>query len=166
MKLKSLLCGLALSAACAFAAAPESDVEHEVAAAVQSSDVTIVHLWAPWCPNCKAELGDTGWKAFLHTNPDVNVIFVTVWAGDKGDGRAMLEKAGLTDEPNFKLLLHPNTSRKKDEKMTEFLGLPVTWIPTTWVFRGGTMRYALNYGELRFPILQQLVRDAADKWDR
>jgi hypothetical protein len=49
--------------------------------------------------------------------------------------------------------------------MTEFLGLPVTWIPSTWVFRAGTLCYALNYGELRFPMLQQLVRDAADKWE-
>jgi len=145
--------------------AQESDVERAVSEAVQSPDVTIVHLWAPWCPNCKAELTETGWKAFLHTNPDVNVVFVTVWAGDKGDGKPLLEKAGLLDEPNFRLLLHPNTSRKKGEKMTEFLGLPVSWIPTTWVFRGGTMRYALNYGELRFPILQQLVRDAQDKWE-
>jgi thiol-disulfide isomerase/thioredoxin len=162
-----LLAGLLALCLCVCAtAAQELDVEGQVRQAVQSEDVTIVHLWAPWCPNCKAELTETGWKAFAHTNPEVNIIFVTVWAGDKGDGHEMLEKAGLTEEPNFKLLLHPNTSRKKADKMTEFLGLPVTWIPTTWVFRGGTLRYALNYGELRFPILQQLVRDAADKWER
>ena len=48
--------------------------------------------------------------------------------------------------------------------MTQFLGLPITWLPTTWIFREGQLRYAMNYGELRFPILQQLIRDTADKW--
>jgi len=163
--MKRILTLIALTLCWPLLAAPETDVERAVSEAVQSPDVTIVHLWAPWCPNCKAELTETGWKAFLHTNPDVNVVFVTVWAGDKGDGKPLLEKAGLLDEPNFRLLLHPNTSRKKDQKLTDFLGLPVSWIPTTWIFRGGTMRYALNYGELRFPILQQLVRDAQDKWE-
>jgi hypothetical protein len=40
----------------------------------------------------------------------------------------------------------------------------VSWIPTTWVFRDGTLRFALNYGELRFAMLDQLVKDASDKW--
>jgi hypothetical protein len=61
--------------------------------------------------------------------------------------------------------MHPNTSRKKDERMTQFLGEPVTWIPSTWVYRDGTLRYALNYGELRFPMLQQLVQDTSDAWE-
>jgi len=143
-----------------------NSVEQDVLAATKSSQVTVVHLWAPWCPNCKAELQEHGWSNFVAANPDVQVIFVTVWAGDKGDGRAMLEQYGLGSQSNFRLLVHPNASRKKDDKMKEFLGLPVSWIPTTWVYRAGTLRYALNYGELRFSILQQLVRDAADKWDR
>lgn len=140
-------------------------VEQHVLAAVKSPEVTIVHLWAPWCPNCKAELTRGGWKGFLEANPDVKVIFVTVWSGDKGDGRPVLEQNGVGSQPNFTLLLHPNPSRKKADQMTEFLGLPVTWIPSTWVFRNGTLRYALNYGELRFPMLQQMVRDAEDKWE-
>jgi thiol-disulfide isomerase/thioredoxin len=141
-------------------------VEQQVLEAAKSSQVTVVHLWAPWCPNCKAELAEHGWSNFLNANPDVRVIFVTVWAGDKGDGRLVLEQYGIGAQENFRLLVHPNSSRKKEDKMTEFLGLPVTWIPTTWVFRDGTLRYALNYGELRFPMLQQMVRDAGDKWDR
>lgn len=164
MKRLFLLMFAAAALVAARAADPSSlPVEQQVLEAVKAPGVTVVHLWAPWCPNCKAEL--SGWSGFLATNPQVNVIFVTVWAGDKGDGRALLEQSGLGAQPNFKLLLHPNTSRKKADKMTEFLGLPVTWIPSTWVFRDGTLRYALNYGELRFPMLQQLVRDAEDKWE-
>ena len=52
------------------------------------------------------------------------------------------------------------------EKMETFLGLPVTWTPTTWIFRNGRLRYAFNYGELRFLLVQQLLRDTTDKWDR
>jgi thiol-disulfide isomerase/thioredoxin len=146
-------------------AAETLPVEQQVLDAVKSPQVTVVHLWAPWCPNCKAELADHGWSNFLEANAEVRVIFVTVWAGDKGDGRSMLAQYGVGGQENFQLLVHPNASRKKEDKMTEFLGLPVTWIPTTWVFRDGTLRYAVNYGELRFSMLQQMVRDAGDKWD-
>ena len=140
-------------------------VEAEVLAAIKSPQVTIVHLWAPWCPNCKAELSSHGWSSFLAANPDTKVIFVTVWRGSGDDGRTLLEKYGVGGQSNFRLLVHPNGSRSQGERMTEFLGLPVTWIPSTWVFRNGTLRYALNYGELRFPMLQQLVHDAEDKWE-
>jgi hypothetical protein len=44
--------------------------------------------------------------------------------------------------------------------------MPVSWIPTTWVYRDGRLRYALNYGELRFPVLGQLIKDSTEKWDR
>jgi hypothetical protein len=50
--------------------------------------------------------------------------------------------------------------------MTTFLGQPMGWIPATWIYRDGKVRYALNYGEIRFPILQQLVDDAQPKWDK
>ena len=141
-------------------------VEQQVAEAVKSSRVTVVHLWAPWCPNCSAELAKSGWSSFIGLNPDVDFIFVTVWGGDSGDGRALLEKNGVGTQPNFQLLVHPNVSRKKADKMTEFMGLPVSWIPSTWVFRDGQLRHALNYGELHFPMLQQLIRDSSDKWER
>lgn len=157
--------GLLLLGFTGFARADVSEVETRVAAAVKSSQVTIVHLWAPWCPNCKAELSSQGWNRFLAANPDVQVIFVTVWRGTSDDGRSLLQKYGVGGQRNFELLVHPNASRKHDDRMTAFLGMPVTWIPSTWVFRDGTLRYALNYGELHFPVLQQLVRDTSDKWE-
>lgn len=140
-------------------------MEREVAAAVKSSQVTVVHLWAPWCANGKTELANAGWSTFIGLNSDVHFIFVTVWGGEDGDGRALLEKNGVGAQKNFELLVHPNTSTKAADKMTEFLGQKITWIPTTWVFRDGQLLYALNYGEVRFPLLQQLVRDASDKWE-
>jgi len=137
-------------------------VERQVAEAVKSPQVTVVHFWAPWCSNCKNELARDGWSTFIGSNPEVKFIFVTVWHNE--DGRALLEKNGVGAQGNFQLLLHPNAARQGDGRMTAFMGMPVSWIPTTWIFKDGQLRYAMNYGELHFPMLQQLIRDSADKW--
>lgn len=142
---------------------PVSAIEQQVADATGSSRVTVVHFWAPWCPNCKSELANGGWSGFIAGHPDVNFVFVTIW--NPSDGRDLLEKNGVGAEKNFQLLLHPNGSRKKGEKVTELMGIPISWIPTTWVFRDGKLRYAMNYGELHFPMLQQLIQDSSDRWE-
>ncbi len=162
MKLLLLCAGLALAAIARAAAAPMLPIEQKVAEAIKSPRVTIVHFWAPWCPNCKAELAQGGWSGFIAGHPDVDFIFVTAW--NPADGREVLAKYGVGAEKNVTLLLHPNGSRKRADKMTTFMDLPVSWIPTTWVFKSGRLCYALNYGELRFPALGQLVADASDKW--
>ncbi len=138
-------------------------IEKQVADAAAGHTVTVVHFWAPWCPNCLHELDRNAWHNFIAVNPDVNVIFVTVWSRE--DGADTLEKNHVGHEPNFKLLPHPNTERGKDERVNRFLGEPIEWVPTTWVMRDGELRFALNYGEVRFPLLQQLVRDASGKWE-
>jgi thiol-disulfide isomerase/thioredoxin len=157
------LIGGALACAGVLAADPGPSVEQRVAAAVQSKDVTVVHFWAPWCPNCKAELAGGGWSSFIAANPKVHVVFVTIWHGE--DGRELLLRNGVGGQPNFELLLHPNPSRERGQKVEQMLGIPISWIPSTWVFRDGKLRYAMNYGELRFPMLQQLVRDSSDAWE-
>jgi thiol-disulfide isomerase/thioredoxin len=143
-------------------AAESPSVEQQVAEAIKAPNVTVVHFWAPWCANCKSELSKGGWSTFIDTNAEVNFIFVTAWHDEIG--REVLEKNGVGAQANFKLFLHPNPSRKDEDKMSRFLGLPVTWLPTTWIFRDGKLRYAFNYGELRFPIVQQLIRDTNDLW--
>ena len=163
MKTFAVLLAFAISSLALRGAEP-SAIEQQVAERVQSSKVTLVHFWAPWCSNCKAELANKGWSTFIARNPDVNVVFITIWHGEQGDGRAVLEQNGVGPQKNFQLLVHPNASRRNEERVNSFLGLPVTWIPTTWVFREGTLRYALNYGELRFPMLQQMVEDARGNW--
>jgi len=136
--------------------------EQQLSALTKSDQVTVVHLWAPWCSNCKSELSNHGWSDFIAAHPKVNFVFVTVW--NPTDGHEVLAKNGVGAEPNFQLLLHPNGQRHGDP-MHELLGLPVSWIPTTWVYKGGELRYALNYGELRFPMLAQLITDSSDSWD-
>ena len=138
-------------------------LEAEVGAIVASPQVTVVHFWAPWCPNCRAELGPEGWAKFVAANADVRVVFVNFWHRGQ-DGAPALAKAGLGAQANFLALTHPNAASKGDERVKTFLGLPVTWLPTTWVFRDGKLRYALNYGEVRFDVLQQFVNDSRDAW--
>lgn len=140
------------------------DVEEQVAAVTAGPQVTVVHFWAPWCPNSRAELTPDGWATFVASNLDVKFVFVTMWSAD--DGKALLAESGVEDRGNLLLLHHPQASRKAGERAEVFMDLPVTWLPTTWVWRGGKLCYAFNYGEVRFPMLQQAVRDAAEKWER
>jgi thiol-disulfide isomerase/thioredoxin len=158
MKIAAVL--LLAFAAVAVRAAELLPIEKQVVAAVESEQVTVVHFWAPWCSTCRSELASNGWSNFLKDNPKVKTIFVTVWQGPDGDGRPILAKHGVGPQKNFALLVHPNSSIFNDEKMRTFMGQPVHSIPATWIYRGGKMLYALNYGEMRFAVLQQLVHDA------
>ena len=142
-----------------FAASP---AEQQVAEAVKAQNVSVVHLWAPWCSNCKAELKSGGWTKIVKENPETRFYFVSVWnSGD--DGRGVLKQHELGDQPNVTILADPGP-RRGPEKLTRFLDLPVSWIPTTWVYKGGDLRYALNYGEVRFDVLQQMLADSTNEW--
>jgi hypothetical protein len=140
------------------------NIEEQVAAITAGPQVTVVHFWAPWCPNSRAELKDDGWSTFVASNLDVKFVFVTMWSAE--DGATLLKEMGVTDRGNLTVLHHPQHSRKAGERAEVFMELPVTWLPTTWVFRAGKLRYAFNYGEVRWPMLQQAVRDAAETWER
>ena len=138
-----------------------SPAEQQVAATVKDDHVTIVHLWAPWCGNCQAELKSGGWLQMVQQNPEVKFLFVSVWnSGD--DGKAMLEKFGLTNQPNVAILADPGP--RTGNKIRQFNGLPLSWIPTTWIYKGGELRYALNYGEIRFDLLKQMLADSVHEW--
>ena len=148
------------------ATAPVTDpLEMQLTELVAGPQVTVVHFWAPWCPNCRAEMSPaTGWAKFLAANPDVKVVFLNIW--HKGqDPAPRLAAAGLGTQPNLLLLTHPNPSRLAADRLNSLLGLPITWVPTTWVFREGKLRVAFNYGEIRFPVLQQMVDDARNEWE-
>jgi thiol-disulfide isomerase/thioredoxin len=140
----------------------ESAADQQVRDAVKAPDLTVVHLWAPWCSNCQAELKNGGWLKIAKENPKTKFIFVSVW-NNGNDGRSMLERFGLTDQPNVTIAADPGP-RSGDGKIKEFAGLPLSWIPTTWVYKGGDLRYALNYGEMRFPVLQQFLEDSESEW--
>ena len=163
IRLAASLVGLALGAVLRAADGAAAE-EARVAEAVKSPGITVVHFWATWCPNCASELS-TGWPKLIAKNSSVNFVFVKAW--DEKPGAPVLAKYGLGPQKNFLALDHPNPARKDGEKLEQFLGFPMMWIPTTWVFRNGRQRYAINYGEVRFPMLQQMIDDApAGKWDK
>jgi thiol-disulfide isomerase/thioredoxin len=138
-----------------------SPTEQQVTESIKAPTLTVVHLWAPWCGNCKSELKSGGWTKTVKDNPTVKFYFVSVWnSGD--DGRALLASYSLTNEPNVTILADPGP--RGADRIRQFAGLPVSWIPTTWIFKGGDLRYALDYGEMRFPILQQLISDSNSEW--
>lgn len=138
-----------------------SPAEQQVTEAIKAPALTVVHLWAPWCGNCKSELKSGGWTKTVKDNPTVKFYFVSVWnSGD--DGRGLLASYGLANGPNVTILADPGP--RGAGRIRQFEGLPVSWIPTTWIFKGGDLRYALNYGEMRFPILQQLISDSNSEW--
>lgn len=147
------------SATIVFAASP---AEQQIVEAIKAPALGVVHLWAPWCSNCQAELKSGGWQKTIKENPQIRFFFVSIWnSGD--DGRAMLAKHDISDQPNVTIVADPGPRRGAD-KITRFLDLPVTWIPATWIFKGGDLRYALNYGEVRFDVLQQFFADSNSEW--
>ena len=140
----------------------ESPAEQAVLAAIKSPDLTVVHLWAPWCSNCQAELKNGGWTKVVKENPNVKFYFVSVW-NDGQDGRSMLKKFNIADQSNVTILADPGP-RRGENKIKQFAGLQLSWIPTTWIYKDGDLRYALNYGEVRFPVLRQFLEDSQSEW--
>jgi thiol-disulfide isomerase/thioredoxin len=138
------------------------NAEQKVTEAIKSPDLSVVHLWAPWCSNCQAELKSGGWLKMVKANPQVKFYFVSIW-NDGGDGKAMLERFQIASQPNVTVLADPGP-RRGDNKIKQFAGMPVSWIPTTWVYKEGDLRYALNYGEVRFDVLQQFLEDSKNEW--
>jgi thiol-disulfide isomerase/thioredoxin len=154
---------LLAASVCAFLAAIScaSPAEDQVREAIKSPTLTVVHLWAPWCSNCQAEFKSGGWLETVKENPTTKFVFVSVWNNGE-DGRAMLEKYELAQQPNVTVATDPGP--RTGDKIKQFAGLPLSWIPTTWIYKGGDLRYALNYGEVRFPVLQQFLADSQSEW--
>src|SRR6202171_3494327 len=98
----------------------ESPAEQRVIEAIQSPDLSVVHLWAPWCSNCQAELKSGGWLKMVKDNPQVKFYFVSVWNGGE-DGRAMLTKFQIADKPNVTIVA--DHGARGSNHITQFTGL-------------------------------------------
>ena len=154
------------SGAPATADAPEADrtaTEAAVAATIQGEGVHVVHFWAPWCGNSRAEF-ESGWYEVVEANPDVSFSFVTIW-NDGRDGAETLRRYGIPERAAVYAQPDRGPSADRSLRRTTFLGLPLSWTPTTWVFnRGGKLAYAFNYGEVTPEQLTQAIEDARDAW--
>ena len=140
-------------------------IEQQLAEATKSAKVTVVHFWAPWCPNCKAELANGGWSGFIAANPDVNFVFVTIW--NKADGHEVLEKNGVGGREELPAPPPPQRLAQAGARWCPQLLGPARSHGSRrpGSSRTAKLRYAMNYGELHFPVLQQLIKDSSDPWD-
>ncbi len=126
----------------------------------------VIHFWAPWCGNSRRELA--AWPAFLESHPDVPVVFVTVWNGGQS-GADMLAEHGLTvgDGGSVDEIVQRGDGSHEDSdgRRRHFLGLPLTWIPSTWIFhKRGQLAFAMNYGEADADTLGTLVDATQSMW--
>ena len=137
------------------------NAEAAVRATIARDGVHVVHFWAPWCDNSTAELG-AGWYEVVERHPDVSFTFVTLW-NDGAVGEETLARYAIP--ARVARLVVPGVQPPKGERQTTFLGLPVTWIPATWVFnRNGQLATAFNYGEATPEQLDAAIDGAGNAW--
>jgi hypothetical protein len=137
--------------------------EQAVRAQVLQDGIHVVHFWAPWCDNSVSEL-QKGWYEVIEGNDDVTFTFVTIW-NDGETGRETLDRYAIPATVPVLTQEDFGPSENKPTRRRRFLGLPVTWIPTTWVFhKNGELAYAFNYGELEMDQLQQALDGARSSW--
>jgi hypothetical protein len=137
--------------------------EQAVRETVLQDGIHVVHFWAPWCDNSRAEL-QQGWYEVIEHNEDVTFTFVTIWS-DGETGRDVLDRYAIPETVPVLTQEDFGPSENKPTRRRRFLGLPVTWIPTTWVFHeNGELAYAFNYGELTMDQLQQALDGARSPW--
>ena len=147
--------------------ADRTEVEDAVQATISRPGVHVVHLWAPWCGNSRAEL-EAGLYEVVEDHPEVTFSFVSIW-NDARDGAAMLARYGITpsDDGRVTVRAQPDRGPSADraQRRRSFLDLPLTWTPTTWVFnREGQLAYAFNYGEVSPEMLALAIAHATDDW--
>ena len=138
-----------------------SPAEQAVQATIARDGVHVVHFWAPWCDNSTAELA-AGWYEVVEAHPDVTFTFVTLW-NDGETGEETLTRYAIPERVERLVVDGPRPLSA--DRRTTFLGLPVSWIPTTWVFnRNGLIATAFNYGEATPQQLNDAIEGAASDW--
>ncbi len=147
----------------ALAPADLTEAERAVLDRLGGGGLHVVHFWAPWCGNSIAELRD-GWYQLVEGHPDVGFTFVTIW-NDGESAREEMVRYGLSERVAEVVQPDLGPSDDKENRRRRFLGLPVTWIPTTWVVReNGELAYAFNYGEMGMDELARAVGAARADW--
>lgn len=147
----------------ALTARAPTGAEKKVRDMIQADGVHVVHFWAPWCPNARNELAD-GWGNLVRNNPEVNFVFITIW-NDGESGTSVLNKYDVPDRVSTLTLPDTGPSDNEELRRRQFLGLPVTWSPSTWIFhQNGELAFAMNYGEMKMTTIQQLIDNTRADW--
>ena len=142
---------------------PTTDAEAFVQDRIETDGLHVVHFWAPWCSNSKNELKN-GWADLVANNPNVTFTFVTVWNDDE-TGTAVLNEHDLPDRVATVVQPDLGPSDNEANRRQSFLSLPVTWIPSTWIFHNnGELAFAMNYGEMEMDTVQSLLDATSAEW--
>ncbi|MDT0632769.1 TlpA family protein disulfide reductase [Rubrivirga litoralis] len=137
--------------------------EEVVQRTIERDGVHVVHFWAPWCGNSQTEF-ETGWYEVIEEHPDVTFTFVTIW-NDGRDGADELRRYGIPDSATILAQPDRGPSANPDARRRTFLGLPLSWTPSTWIFnRGGQLATAFNYGEVSADMLEDAIEHAQADW--
>lgn len=144
-------------------AATPTEAEARVQEMLKTDGVHVVHFWAPWCPNATNEL-KSGWAELVRQNPEVHFVFVSIW-NDGEDGASVLDRYDVPPSVDVMALPDPGPSDDKSQRRRQFLGLPVTWSPSTWIFhQNGELAFAMNYGEMPMSTVQELIDVTRTDW--
>lgn len=137
--------------------------ETRVREIIAQDGVHVVHFWAPWCDNSTNELA-AGWYEVVERHPDVSFTFVTVW-NDGESGAATLRRYAIPERVLELTQPDEGESAIRENRRRQFLGLPVTWIPSTWVFhKNGELAFAFNYGEMEMAQLEAAIAAVQRTW--
>ena len=137
--------------------------EQRVQDIISRDGVHVVHFWSPWCHNSMAELRK-GWPALVGDNPAVTFTFVTIW-NNGASGREALDRHAIPERVVEIPQPDRGPSHDRSLRRRSFLGHPLSWTPSTWIFRGGgTLAFALNYGEMEMETLQHLIDATQQNW--
>ena len=154
-------CAQTTSPTPAVASSSLSTAEAAVRAQIAQDGVHVVHFGAPWCDNSLNELR-AGWYEVVDAHPEVSFTFVTIW-NDGEIGEDALTRFAIPARVTRLAVDGPRPLRE-DRRMT-FLDLPVSWIPTTWVFnRNGLLATAFNHGEATPAQLNEAIEAAGRIW--
>lgn len=149
----------------AVSVAPTTDAEAFVQERPQTDGLHVVHFWAPWCRNSEKELAN-GWAGLVAGTPAVTFTFVTV-CNDAQKGPAQLDEYNLLARVAEVAQPDLGPSDSLSTRRQSFLGLPVPWIPSTWVFHNnGELAFAMNYGEMKMGTLQSLLDATRTDWQK
>lgn len=147
----------------AVSVSPTTEAEARVQDRIRTDGLHVVHFWAPWCSNSLHEL-ENGWAQLVADNPNVSFTFVTVW-NDNERGTAVLNNYDLPDRVVEVTQPDLGPSNDVSNRRRSFLSLPVTWIPSTWIFhKNGELAFALNYGEMKMHTIQSLLDATRADW--
>ena len=139
-----------------------TETERKVRAILDEGETEVVVFWAAWCGNSISQL-ERGLAEAVAEHENVGFTFVSLW----DEGRDGADTLRAYDVPSrARIFAQPGVGQDapKEDRRKDFLGLPVTWIPTVWVFREGTLAYAFNYGEVSREQLDAAIEGARSSW--